>query len=120
MSTLASSNAPDSAAVSTATAIRDLDSDDLAALRGQPLRVPALFIGGDKDGPTVWGTSAIARFPEMRPFLKGSHILENCGHWIQHGEVRRSQSPAHGLPCGGAADLSEHRRGPESRLSLAP
>ena len=61
----------------------DRDSDDLAALRGQPLRVPTLFIGGDKDGPTVWGASAIARFPEMLPLLKGSHILENCGHWIQ-------------------------------------
>ncbi len=33
----------------------DRDSDDLAALRGQPLRIPTLFIGGDKDGPTAWG-----------------------------------------------------------------
>ena len=71
----------------------DRDSDDLAALRGQPLRVPALFIGGDKDGPTVWGTSAIARFPEMLQLLKGSHILENCGHWI------RRRSPTKSIAC---------------------
>ncbi|MGO9560106.1 MAG: alpha/beta fold hydrolase [Acidimicrobiales bacterium] len=64
---------------------RNLDRDwtDLASLRGQPLRVPALFIGGDKDGPTIWGANAIARLPETVPLLKGSHILENCGHWVQ-------------------------------------
>jgi len=70
----------------------DRDADDLAALRGQPLRVPALFIGGDKDGPTAWGASAIARFAQTLPLLKGSHILQNCGHWIQQekpGEVSR-------------------------------
>jgi pimeloyl-ACP methyl ester carboxylesterase len=60
----------------------DQDSDHLAALRGQPLQVPTLFIGGDKHGPTVRGASAMARFPEMLPLLKGSHILLNCGHWI--------------------------------------
>ena len=64
---------------------RNLDRDwtDLAALRGQPLRVPALFIGGDKDGPTIWGANAIARFADTLPLLKGNHILENCGHWVQ-------------------------------------
>lgn len=61
----------------------DRDFDDLAALRGQALRIPALFIGGDKDGPTIWGAKDIARFPETLPLLMGSHILENCGHWVQ-------------------------------------
>ena len=61
----------------------DRDWEDLAALRGQPLRAPALFIGGDRDGPTVWGASAIAKFPETLPDLRGSHILEACGHWVQ-------------------------------------
>ncbi len=46
-------------------------------------RVPALFIGGEKDGPTRWGDRAIARFPETLPDLRGSHILPGCGHWVQ-------------------------------------
>lgn len=64
---------------------RNLDRDwaELAAFRGRPITVPALFIGGDKDGPTIWGAGAIARFPETLPRLYGSHILENCGHWVQ-------------------------------------
>jgi len=64
---------------------RNLDRDwaDLAAFRGRPITVPALFIGGDEDGPTIWGAAAIARFPETVPRLWGSHILESCGHWVQ-------------------------------------
>ncbi|MGH9296922.1 MAG: alpha/beta fold hydrolase, partial [Acidimicrobiales bacterium] len=64
---------------------RNLDRDwaDLAALRGQPLTVPALFIGGEKDGPTIWGAGAIARFDKTVPALRGSHVLEGCGHWVQ-------------------------------------
>lgn len=64
---------------------RNLDRDwaDLAALRGRPLEVPALFVGGEKDGPTIWGANAIARFATTVPDLRGAHILEGCGHWIQ-------------------------------------
>jgi pimeloyl-ACP methyl ester carboxylesterase len=52
-------------------------------LRDQPIKVPSLFIGGEVDGPTMWGARAIARFPETLPGLKGSHILPGCGHWVQ-------------------------------------
>jgi pimeloyl-ACP methyl ester carboxylesterase len=45
--------------------------------------VPSLFIGGDRDGPTIWGAPSIARFPQTMPGLRGSHILEGCGHWTQ-------------------------------------
>lgn len=64
---------------------RNLDRDwaDLAAFRGRPITVPALFVGGAEDGPTIWGATAIARFPETLPRLWGSHVLENCGHWVQ-------------------------------------
>jgi pimeloyl-ACP methyl ester carboxylesterase len=64
---------------------RNVDRDwvDLAAWRGLPINVPALFVGGEKDGPTVWGAGAIARYPETLPQLRGSHILPGCGHWIQ-------------------------------------
>lgn len=64
---------------------RNLDPDwhDLAAYAGQPIEVPALFIGGEFDGPTVWGGRAISRFPETLPRLTGAHILPGCGHWVQ-------------------------------------
>jgi pimeloyl-ACP methyl ester carboxylesterase len=61
----------------------DRDWEDLAPFAHQPITVPSLFIGGDRDGPTIWGAPSIARFPETMPALRGSHILEGCGHWTQ-------------------------------------
>jgi pimeloyl-ACP methyl ester carboxylesterase len=61
----------------------DRDWEDLAAWFGQPITVPSLFIGGERDGPTMWGAGAIARFPTTLPALRGSHILPGCGHWVQ-------------------------------------
>jgi pimeloyl-ACP methyl ester carboxylesterase len=61
----------------------DRDAEDLAAWRDRPLEVPALFIGGDHDGPTRWGARAIADFPRTLPQLCGNHLLERCGHWVQ-------------------------------------
>jgi pimeloyl-ACP methyl ester carboxylesterase len=64
---------------------RNVDRDwaDMAVFANRPVTVPSLFIGGDRDGPTIWGQAAIARFPETLPALRGSHILEGCGHWTQ-------------------------------------
>jgi pimeloyl-ACP methyl ester carboxylesterase len=64
---------------------RNVDRDwlDLTAWRGLPINAPSLFIGGEKDGPTIWGAGAIARYPETLPGLRGSHILPGCGHWVQ-------------------------------------
>jgi pimeloyl-ACP methyl ester carboxylesterase len=70
----------------------DRDWEDLRALGSSPIRVPSLFIGGEFDGPTVWGRRAIDRFPETLPDLRGSHILPGCGHWVQQerpAEVNR-------------------------------
>jgi pimeloyl-ACP methyl ester carboxylesterase len=61
----------------------DRDWEDLQPWRGAPIRVPSLFIGGERDGPTMWGAGAIARFPDTLPNLRGSHILPGCGHWVQ-------------------------------------
>ena len=61
----------------------DRDWEDLAAFRGAKIDVPSLFIGGDRDGPTVWGAPAIAAFPRTLPKLHRSLILEGCGHWTQ-------------------------------------
>lgn len=61
----------------------DRDWEDLAGLAGQPIRIPALFIGGDRDGPTIWGGAAIERFSETLPELTRAEILPGCGHWTQ-------------------------------------
>lgn len=66
------------------------DWEDMAAFAGARIGCPSLFIGGERDGPTVWGAGAIARFGETLPGLRGSHILSGCGHWVQQeraGEV---------------------------------
>lgn len=59
------------------------DWADLAAWEGAPIRVPALFVGGDHDGPTLLGRRAIERFGETLPRLWRSEILPGCGHWTQ-------------------------------------
>ncbi|MCX6522881.1 MAG: alpha/beta hydrolase [Actinobacteria bacterium] len=61
----------------------DRDWEDLAGFRGAKIDVPSLFIGGDRDGPTVWGAPAIAAFGRTLPQLRRSIILEGCGHWTQ-------------------------------------
>jgi len=61
----------------------DRDWEDLQSWRDQPIKVPSLFIGGEKDGPTIWGARAISHFGETLPGLRGSHILPGCGHWLQ-------------------------------------
>ena len=64
---------------------RNVERDwyDLGGLRRQPITVPSLFIGGDRDGPTAWGRRAIEAFPGTLPDLRGSHILPGAGHWTQ-------------------------------------
>ncbi len=59
------------------------DWEDLAPFTLRPIEVPSLFIGGDRDAPTLWGSGAISRFPQNLPALHGSHILSGCGHWTQ-------------------------------------
>ena len=41
----------------------DRDWEDLAVFRGRPIEVPALFIGGDRDGPTIWGSRRSSASP---------------------------------------------------------
>ena len=61
----------------------DRDWEDLSAFRGRAIEVPALFVGGDRDGPTIWGMPSIERFGETLPKLRASLILSGCGHWTQ-------------------------------------
>jgi pimeloyl-ACP methyl ester carboxylesterase len=64
---------------------RNVDRDwmDLQPWRNRPIEVPALFIGGEKDGPTIWGARALARHEMTLPRNAGNHILAGCGHWVQ-------------------------------------
>ena len=68
----------------------DQDWEDLAAYAGQPIRIPALFIGGSKDGPTIWGAQAIEQFSTTLPRLTRSEILDGSGHWIQQERHERT------------------------------
>jgi pimeloyl-ACP methyl ester carboxylesterase len=53
--------------------------------RGLPIRQPSLFIAGSRDGVLLFpaAQSQIEAFPTTLPDLRGSHILEGAGHWIQ-------------------------------------
>ena len=64
---------------------RNVDQDwiDFRAWHGAPISQPSLFIGGEKDGPTILGASAIAGFSKSLPALHSSTILPDVGHWIQ-------------------------------------
>jgi len=65
----------------------DLDWIDMRAWHGAPIRQPSLFIGGEKDGPTIWGAGSISRFPQTLPGLRASVILPGVGHWMQQEDV---------------------------------
>ncbi|MCF3128834.1 alpha/beta fold hydrolase [Streptomyces olivochromogenes] len=70
----------------------DRDWEDLAAFDGAPITQPSLFIGGSLDVSTTWLADAIKAYPVTLPGLVSSHILDDCGHWIQQerpAEVNR-------------------------------
>jgi pimeloyl-ACP methyl ester carboxylesterase len=73
---------------------RNVDRDwmDLAAFANRPVDIPALFIGGSRDGPTVWGAAAIQRFPATLPKLFKSEILDGAGHWIQQERAEETNA----------------------------
>lgn len=61
----------------------DRDWEDLADHDGAPITQPSLFIGGGRDASTTWLADAIAAYPTTLPGLLSSHLLDDCGHWIQ-------------------------------------
>lgn len=67
---------------------RNIDRDwaELAPFHRAAINVPALFIGGEFDGPTQLGQGSIDRFDETLPHLTKSVILPQCGHWVQQEE----------------------------------
>ena len=71
----------------------DRDFDELSVYRHHPIDVPALFIGGSLDGPTIWGRPAIDRYS-----LDAAPLAQ-----VDHPRRLRSLGPA------GAARRSERR-----------
>ncbi len=61
----------------------DRDWEDLADFDGAPITQPSLFIGGGLDASTTWLADAIKAYPVTLPGLVDSHLLDDCGHWIQ-------------------------------------
>jgi len=53
--------------------------------RGQPIRQPSLFIAGSRDGVLRFpaAQSQLDNYPKTLPGLRGSHILDGAGHWVQ-------------------------------------
>jgi len=68
----------------------DRDWEDLSGFANRPITIPALFVGGSRDGPTIWGAPAIERFPETLPKLFRSEIIDGAGHWIQQEAAPRT------------------------------
>ncbi|MFO1079708.1 MAG: alpha/beta hydrolase [Reyranellaceae bacterium] len=65
-----------------------------APWRGQPVRPPSLFIAGSRDGVLRFpaAQSQLDAFPRTLPGLRGSHIIDGAGHWVQQeraGEVNQ-------------------------------
>lgn len=52
---------------------------------GQTIQVPAMFMIGERDtGLSIPGMGQIiAAMPGLVPGLRGSHVLEGAGHWLQ-------------------------------------
>ena len=65
----------------------DLDWEDLRAWHGAPLHQPSLYVGGERDGPTLWGAGSIARYPRTLPNLYASVVLPGVGHWMQQEDA---------------------------------
>jgi pimeloyl-ACP methyl ester carboxylesterase len=57
----------------------------LTAWRGAAIHQPSLFIGGSRDDVLKFPASraSIERFPQTLPALRGCHVLEGAGHWVQ-------------------------------------
>ncbi len=58
-------------------------------MRGRPAgfhaapSADAMTPGGTADPSSAWAADAIAHFPAALPGLVSSHVLRDCGHWIQ-------------------------------------
>ena len=68
---------------------RDLNWELLGPYAGTPIRVPALYVEGDRDPATMLLKDAVARMQTRVPQLT-TRTIPNCGHWI--GEEQPDQT----------------------------
>jgi pimeloyl-ACP methyl ester carboxylesterase len=56
-----------------------------SAWQSQPIRQASIFIAGSRDSVLKFPASKaqIEAFPKTLPGIRGTHILEGAGHWIQ-------------------------------------
>ncbi len=96
---------------------RNVDRDwlDLQPWSRQPITVPSLFIGGERDGPTIWGQRAIDRFPQTLPGSAGQPHPAGLRPLGPAGAGRGGQRPAGRLaeeslePCPGRSRRGSRR-----------
>ncbi|MCK9519951.1 MAG: alpha/beta hydrolase [Dehalococcoidia bacterium] len=55
----------------------------MAAFDGAKVRVPALFIAGDRDGVVAANPQAVTNLATHVPDLRETVMLPGCGHWTQ-------------------------------------
>jgi pimeloyl-ACP methyl ester carboxylesterase len=57
----------------------------MAPWHGQPIHQPSLFIAGSRDGVLKFPASMqqIEAFSRTLPGLRGCHIVDGAGHWVQ-------------------------------------
>ena len=60
-------------------------SELLAPWRGCVVRQPSMFVAGARDGVLKFPASKrqIEQFPVTLPGLRGCHVIDGAGHWIQ-------------------------------------
>jgi pimeloyl-ACP methyl ester carboxylesterase len=61
----------------------DRDWEDLAALAGAKVGIPALFVTGDRDLGYKFDPAAIDRMKQHVPHLRDIVVLPGAGHWTQ-------------------------------------
>jgi pimeloyl-ACP methyl ester carboxylesterase len=61
----------------------DRDWSDLEAYDGAALTLPSLFVGGTDDPVVRGGRDFIEAFGQTMPGLRGVHLLDGVGHWVQ-------------------------------------
>jgi pimeloyl-ACP methyl ester carboxylesterase len=57
------------------------DWEDLAG--AEDLRQPTIFITGERDSTRLWLNDAIERQAQWLPAHTGTHVIPDCGHWVQ-------------------------------------